>query len=367
VLELGLAAIHVIGVSGTGMEPAGEEGDGDDSVGGGAMEQHEDLWVGCGALCADRRVAVGRLDRATIHQGTRVGGGSPWHPTRILGYTWHMTARRTATWVLAIAGGYLAVLLIGGLAAGSCVRGRLQARLGAALGAQVAVGDCSVSLVRGRISLRDVAIDTEPGQASSRVRIRIDRVEVGTAPLGWMIVDREARDVLIEGARFELSAAGAAALRELRGEPVQARQLRLAQVHLQIAPTALLPWLGRVDIDIASARTRPLALRSALGWIPAVEALEARVDAPGATATVGYRDRTLRVTSSLLGPLPVVVPFELAPDAAAVSDASGASGSADEIAALRSLALRLVQALGKQKVKQWLDDHVLAPMRDAAQ
>jgi hypothetical protein len=255
-----------------------------------------------------------------------------------------------ATWMVAVAGGYLLVLVVGGLVAGSCVRDRLQARLGAAIGARVAVGECSVSLLRGRIALRDVAIESAEGTiGNSAVKIRIDRIEVEAAPLGWMVVDREARDVLVQGARFELSAAGAAALRDLRAEPVQVRRLRLAQVTLQIAPTALLPWLGRVDVEIAQATTRPVAMRSALGWIMAVEALEARVDAPGMTAAVGYRDRTLRVTSSLLGPVPVVVPFELA---------SGVSDTSDEIAALRGVALRLVQVLGKEKVKQWLRDAV---------
>jgi hypothetical protein len=263
--------------------------------------------------------------------------------------------RRIATWVLAAAAGYLLLLLLGGLVAGRWVEARLQARFGAAMGAKVAVGSCDVSLLRGRIELRDVAMDRDEGGS---VRVRVERIDIDTAPLGWMLIDRSARDALVEGAVIELSAAGAVALRELRAEPLRLRQLRLERVRMQIAPTALLPWLGRVDVDIVRARTRPVAMRSALGWISAIAELEARVEGPGATAEVGYRDGMLRVKSSLFGPVPFAVPFAL--------PATDAASFADERAELRALALRLAAVLGKQGVKHWLERNLIDPLRDAA-
>ena len=255
--------------------------------------------------------------------------------------------RKIAKVATAVVVVYFVALVVGGVFGAGCVERRLSERLGQTLDAEVTIGDVSLSLVRGRVELRDLVIERTVG---SHLRVEIDSIVADTAPLGWMLIDGLARDVLIRDADISLSAAGALSLRDLKVHALKIRRLRLDDVRLHVTPTALLPMLGAIDVSIDHATTEPVEVRSALSWLFAVRDLEARVDAPGGVAiAVGYADRMLTVNGSLFGSTPLAVPFVLpVPDP-----------SAFELAQLRGLAKQLVITLGKEQVERWLKDEVV--------
>jgi hypothetical protein len=254
--------------------------------------------------------------------------------------------RKIAKVAAGVAVVYFVVLVAGGLFGGGCVKRRLTERLAKTLDAEVSIGDVSLSLVRGRVELRDLVIERKTG---AHMRIEIDQIVADTAPLGWMLFDREARDVLVRDADISLSAAGAVALRNVKAPVMKIRKLRLDDVRLHVAPTALMPVLGAVDVTIDSATTAPVEVRSALSWIFAIRELQAKLDAPGGVSVgVGYGAKMLKVDGSLFGSTPLAVPFELpVPDPTAL-----------ELAQLRDVATRLATALGKQTVENWLKEQV---------
>lgn len=246
----------------------------------------------------------------------------------------------------AVAGGYLALLVIAGWLLPGCVEQRIERRLAASLDAEVSVGAVDLALFAGHVTVSDLRIVRDGGA----VDIRVQRTRAEIASWGRVIYDRDLTDVTVAGVDVTLTGAGAAGLRgERRAEPVRMDSLRLEDVDLTLMPSALLPRLGRVEIHLDRAVTGPLVLRNAMSWLYALDEIHAVVDVGGASAAIDYAGGELAVGAGLLGSRPITVPFQLpTPDPDAL-----------ELEQLEVLALALARTLAPEAAKRWLGRQVL--------
>lgn len=257
--------------------------------------------------------------------------------------------------VLSVAGGaagYLAVLLIAGWLVPGCVAERMKRRLAASLDAEVEIGDVDLDLLGGNIIVRDLHIVRDRGA----VDITIDRADATIASFGRVIYDRDLGAVAVRGAEVTLTGAGAVGLRggERAAEPVSMQSLRLTEVTIVVTPTALMPRLGRVEVQLERAVTGPLELRNAMSWVHALEELRAVVDVGGASGAVDYGAGELSVGAGLFGSRPITVPFRLPrPEPEAL-----------ELAQLKSVAAALARALGPAAARRWLGRELLERLLD---
>lgn len=216
--------------------------------------------------------------------------------------------RRALVLLIGAAGLYLAALWVGGWALGGAAARRVEARLADALDAEVRVGGVSLGLVRGELVVRDVVIERRTG---GHLDLHLDEVTVDVAPLGLVIVDRDVERAVVRGVRMELSARGAVELHARRrpGRPLPIGELELRDARLVAMPTAVLPRLGRIEVEITSARARGFALRDGLSWLAGLTALDGRVEVAGVGVGAGYDGQTLRLSGRLLGSRTLAIAF----------------------------------------------------------
>lgn len=228
---------------------------------------------------------------------------------------------RVALWSGALFVGYLLLLVGLGALLEEVVIDKVEERMALSLDANVEVGGASVSLLRGRLELRDVLVDRmERIEGAERRRgghleLGITHVTVDLAPLGWMVIDPEPSLVQVRGVEVSLSARGALTLPQ-RPErpPLRLGGMQVQDVNIAAMPTALLPKLGRLELHVDEARTGPVEVRSALDWLFALHSLHARatlslIAGPDAPVEVHYQDQRLRVSAEILGAEPIDVPF----------------------------------------------------------
>lgn len=247
---------------------------------------------------------------------------------------------------------YLALLSILSWALESRVERRVRAQLAYTLRADdVTVKEVDVRLIRGTVALRGITA-TRSGLGTAS--LTIDEVELDIAPLGWAIVDDEAKRLEISGAQLDLSAAGAAGLQ--RSKLLRQLSVRRFIVHdsrLSLSVTSLFPSLGRVELRVDEARASNVELTNAMSWLYRSDTLDAGLHLPGAVdLVVDYRDGLLSVGGGIMGATPIVIPFSWpVPDPEKL-----------ELRQVLSLITVLVKELGpelaKRKVKSIWDDVV---------
>ncbi|MBP9207862.1 MAG: hypothetical protein KBG28_28110 [Kofleriaceae bacterium] len=221
-------------------------------------------------------------------------------------------SRRLRRLVLGGAGlvvGWLVVLLVAGLVGRGCARDHLTARIGASLRATASIDEVDLGLVRGRAAAHGLRIRKDEG---GHLRISIRRAEVALAPLGLVAFDRRPRMVELDGVALEASTLAVLAAPDRKGQPIHVGGLVARDVHLTFLPTALLPWLGRVEVAIERVEAGPTVLYSALSWVFSLRSLRARITvAAGVTLVLEVDRGKLRVSGGLIGATPVEVPLVL--------------------------------------------------------
>ncbi len=248
--------------------------------------------------------------------------------------------------------GYLLLLVLAGFVLDGYVAGKIEARLAGSLRADVDVSDVSISLLRGKVSLRGLTIERRTG---GTILIRVESVDAGIAPLGWSIFDREARTVTARGVDMTLSGRGALALHQREKTPIHVRELVLEDVNMAVMPTALLPRLGRIELRVDRARTGPVVLGSGVSWLFELRELRATADLAGhADIGVAFADDRLSLSGGLFGSRSVSFGFEL-PDP---------DPDAFEGAQLLSLAKELTKSLAKELATGWFDREITSRFED---
>ena len=245
-------------------------------------------------------------------------------------------------WTGGALAGYLLALLVVGWLLGGVVARDVRDRLGASLDAEAAVGEASVSLLRGAASIREIEVRREH---DGLLTLDVDELALDLAPLGAVLWDREPREVAIAGGRLEVSGLGVLRLPHRPEQPpIRIGGLRLERCALVLVATGLLPGLTRVELTIERARSGATVLRTALSWLFTLEDLVARVELPaGVTVRLTYRAGVLSAVGGPFGDTPVVVPFALP----AIDDA-------DEVEQLAALGKELAKQLALAQARRWL-------------
>ncbi len=239
---------------------------------------------------------------------------------------------------LGLAVAYGVLLAIGGLVLGGLVDRRARERIAAVLGAVVTIASSSFSLWRGRLEIDDLRA-TRPGGG---LDLTIRSIEVSVAGWGAVVFDRDVDEVIVRGATLELSARGLADLATREREPIESRVVEIGRLVIEdarvaVAPSALLPGLGRVEARLARAEAAPVHLIGALSWLGGLARLDGEVSLPGGLGlAVGYVPGSLSVRGRWLAEMGLTLPFRL----------PAIDPAADEIEQLRAIAVEAARAAG---------------------
>jgi hypothetical protein len=262
-------------------------------------------------------------------------------------------SRRIASYVGVLVAMWLVALLVLDAALVGRTRGRIAERLGDSLQSQATTEDGNLALVRGYIDLDNLAIRRD--DLIGHLSISAASVHCELPPLGLALVDRDCRGLFVRGTRLEVSTAALFKLRRPKRPPLRARRVVVEDARLEFSPSAFLPSLGRVAIDIERAEAGPTVFKTPLSWIFALRALRATIDLPaGIALRLSYDDGELRVSGGIFGSTPIALPLALpVPDLA--DDPSA------EIAKLVVLGKDLAERLVVLKAEDWLRSKLSLP------
>lgn len=259
-------------------------------------------------------------------------------------------SRRSRRVVLIVAGvlaGWIALLVILGVALGGHQERTTRERLAESLQATVAVGDVDLALVRGHLTIDQLAVKRD--DAVGHLAIDVVGVRCDLLPLGLALFDRDCRELHVRGLRLEVSTAALFKLsRPPKRRPIHADHMVIDNATLVFLPSAFAPNLGRIEITIERAVAGATTLRTPLSWLFSLSELRARFALPaGITVHVGYRDGVLTAAGSLFGSSPVSLPIEL-PVASTAKDAH------EELLLLVQLGRQIAERLVAKRAEDWL-------------
>lgn len=255
--------------------------------------------------------------------------------------------RRIAGYTTALVAVVLVALVVAGMALEDRTRRSVAGRIGESLQADAAIARGDLALVRGALELDELTVRRD--DAIGHLAITVPALRCELPPLGLALVDRDCRDLVITGARFEASAAGLFKLRPPKRKPFHARRIVLDDARLAFSPSAFLPGLGQIAIDIAHAETGDTTFKTPLSWLFALRELRATISLPGGIVLqLTYDHGELRAASTLVGAAPIVVPVAL-PVADPADDAHA------EIARLVAFGKDVAERLVARKAADWLE------------
>lgn len=254
--------------------------------------------------------------------------------------------KRVAIVTACVVAGWLVALLVLDMVVEGREARTTSERLGESLQATATIADTDVALVRGHLDLSGLAIHRD--DVVGHLAIDVADVRCELAPLGWALVDRDCRDLVVRGVRLEVSTAALFQIKNPKRKPIRADHVVIDDAELVFSPSAFAPSLGRIAIAIEHAEASDTVFRTPLSWLFSLEQLRARLELPaGIALRVDYAGGMLSVAGSLFGSTPVTLPVQL-PVAAAAHDAH------EEIAALVQWGKDLAEALVAKRAEDWL-------------
>lgn len=203
---------------------------------------------------------------------------------------------------------YPVVLIILGYVLAGQVEERVRTRLSYALRADdIAVDDVSVSLLRGRIEVEGIhAKRTSMGLAT----VDIGELTIEVAGLGMALFDDTVQLVDVHDAHLQLSAVGAATLRQGDGPPLEVGELTMSDSSVTLLATSFFPSVGKARLGVNRAHAEDLVLNNAMSWLYKTDTLDATVQVPGDLSFgLLYADKEMSVSGSILGSQPITIPF----------------------------------------------------------
>lgn len=244
-----------------------------------------------------------------------------------------------ALWIIALA--------ILGAVFGARQLTKTSDRLGKSLQAKVTIATSDLGLVRGKLTLDNLAIRRD--EAVGHLWIDIASVRCDLAPLGWALFDPDCRELAVRGLKVEVSTAALFKLKPpAGGKPFHADRIVVDDAQFVFLPSAFAPDLGRIEVSIDHAVAGPTTLRTPLSWLFSLEVLEARFALPaGITLHLSYRLGLLTVAGSVFGSTPVTLPVTI-PAADTARDAH------DEMQLLLGVGKDVAKRLVAQRATDWL-------------
>jgi hypothetical protein len=260
--------------------------------------------------------------------------------------------RRIASYLAAAVALWLVAMLVTGAAIEARTRGRIASRVADSLGADAAIDRGNLALVRGWLDLEDLAVRRD--EPIGHLAITVPHTHCELLPLGGALLDHHCRELDVHGARLEVSAAALFKLRRPRRPPVRADRVVIDDAHLEFSPSAFVPDLGRIAIDIAHAEAGETVFKTPLSWLFALRALHATLELPpGITLRLTYDRGELQVAGGLFG-APVSLPLTL-PAAQPGDDAR------TEITRLVELGKDVAERVLARKAEDWLRSQISPP------
>ncbi|HUS32327.1 MAG TPA: hypothetical protein VMZ53_27695 [Kofleriaceae bacterium] len=242
---------------------------------------------------------------------------------------------------------WLVVLVILGAVLGNRYARNTEARVGESLQASATVASSDLALVRGRLTLDNVAIRRD--DAVGHLAIDVVNVRCELAPLGWALIDRDCGELAVKGVRVEVSTAALFKLKKPKGvKPIVADRVIIEDAQFVFLPSAFAPNLGRIEISIDRAVAGPTRMRTPLSWLFSLEELDARFALPAnITVHLQYRMGMMTIAGSIFGSQPITLPVQI-PAADAAHDAH------EEMQLLLKVGKDVAERVVAQRATDWL-------------
>jgi hypothetical protein len=258
--------------------------------------------------------------------------------------------RRRIGYVVAVAAVCLCALVVTGEALEGRTRRRIADRVGEALNADASIARGDLALVRGHLDLDELTARRD--DLVGQLTLSVASLHCELPPLGFALVDRDCRDLVVRAPRLAVSAAALLRLEHPRHRPLHAQHIVITDARLEASPSAFLPSLGRIAIDITRAEAGDTTFKTPLSWLLSLRELRATLTLPaGFSIELSYDHGELRVSGSLLGASPVVLPVAL-PIADPTDDARA------EIARLVAFGKDVAARLLERKAAEWLESRL---------
>lgn len=254
--------------------------------------------------------------------------------------------RRVVQIVVGVVVAWALALVVLGFAYGERTGRGVAARVGESLQGTATFAGADLSLLRGGLGLDGLRVRRD--DPIGRLSLDVAALRCDLPPLGLALVDRECRELAIDGLRLEASALGILRLKKARRPPTRADRVLLRDAVLAFAPSAFAPNLGRVEIRVETAEAGPTVFRTPLSWLFALRELRAAFDLPaGLTVRLAYRAGILSASGSLFGSAPVEIPISL-PVREATDDGKA------ELERLVDFGRSIAERLVARRARDWL-------------
>ena len=260
---------------------------------------------------------------------------------------------RVALYAGAVIAAWVAALLVTDFAIEGRTRDQVASRIAEALQAEATIGSGDLALVRGWLDLE--ALSVRRDDAIGQLAIDVAGLRCELPPLGAALVDRDCRELAIRGTRLGVSSAAVFQLQRPHRAPLHAGRVVIDDARLELAPSAVLPSLGRIAIDVAWAEAGETTFKTPVSWILALHGLRATVELPaGITVELTYDHGELRAAGSLFGAMPIALPVSL-------PAADPAEDPRAELARLVGFGKDLAERLVARRAEDWLRSKLPLP------
>ena len=212
---------------------------------------------------------------------------------------------------------------------------------------QIAVASSDLALIRGRLTLDNLAVRRD--DLVGHLSIDVTNVRCELAPMGWALVDRDCGELAVKGVRVEVSSAALFKMKKPQcTKPITADRVVIDDATFVFLPSAFAPNMGRIEIAIEHAVAGRTVMRTPLSWLFALEELKARFELPAnITVHLEYRMGMLTVAGSIFGSQPIALPVQI-PAASAAQDAH------EEMRLLLQTGKDIAERVVAQRATDWL-------------
>ena len=222
---------------------------------------------------------------------------------------------------------------------------RVATRVADSLGAEVTIADTNLKLVRGGVVMEGFKARKDD---LGHLAIDIASIDCDLPPLGLALFDRVCSDLVIDKVRLEVSTLAVFRFKKPKRTPFRTEHVRIRDAQLTFSPSAFVPDLGKIDIQVDEVEAGPTVFKTPLSWLFSMTRLTSTLDLPGdIVVELHYERGLLRAKGGIFGSTPVELPITL-PVADAADDAQA------EMAKLVAFGKDLAKELVEHRAKDWL-------------
>ena len=230
---------------------------------------------------------------------------------------------------------------------------RVASRIATTLQAEATVAESDLGLIAGNLELEKLAVRRD--DVMGQLALDVGSVYCDLPPLGLALVDRTCGVLEVRDISLSVSSAALFKIKRPKRKPFRADRVVVDNAKLEFSPSAFLPSLGRIAIQIEHAEAGPTTFKTPLSFLFSLRELRAAVELPaGVTLRLHFVDGKLRASGSVLGSTPVELPVALP----VVDNADDAQA---EIAKLVAFGKDLAEQLVKQKAEDWIRKRLPIP------